>query len=161
MAASSPGWLDVRVDHRAAPRLKTTRGRVDRKAWRGAGSGSDGETMFTCEILGVFFAMAAGRLPGRRAVRRQPTEKYTFDVSVNKRRRLGELTSAHWCAGDLWAVVSAERNATIVRFPLAGAMHLKYKPEEKGSFLRPFDIKVHGTWSFLGGWVTTSGRIKA
>jgi hypothetical protein len=104
--------------------------------------------MFTCEILGVFFAMAAGRLPGRRAVRRQPTEKYTFDVSVNKRRRLGELTSAHWCAGDLWVVVSAERNATIVRFSFPGAMHLKYKPEEKGSFLRPFAIKVHGTWWF-------------
>jgi hypothetical protein len=66
---------------------------------------------------------------------------------------------SHWCAGDLWAVVSAERNATIVRFPLAGAMHLKCKPEEKGSFLRPFYIKVHGTWSFLDGWVKMSGRI--
>lgn len=94
-------------------------------------------------------------------MRHHPIENDTFDVSINKRRRPRERTSTHWCAGDLWAVVSAERNATIVRFPLAGAMHLKYKPEEKGSFLRPFDIKVHGTWSFLGGWVTTSGRIKA
>ena len=98
-------------------------------------------------------------LPTRRAVRRQPTENDTFDVSINKRRRPRERTSTHWCAGNLWAVVSAERNATIVRFPLAGAMHLKCKPEEKGSFLRPFYIKVHGTWSFLDGWVKMSGRI--
>ena len=63
---------------------------------------------------GRFLLDGSEASPKRQAVRRQPTEQNSFEVNINRHRRLAGLTPpARRCAGERGTHVSAERNATL------------------------------------------------